>query len=60
MKLNVIFEDSSQTIICGWFADPQETSIWPNFSQIEDTDQRWANYFNGLPDSVKSTLPHPA
>jgi hypothetical protein len=59
MIINVIFIDETETVVRGYFGSPQDAAAWPNQGQIETSDQRWATYYNGLPEGMRDGLPKP-
>lgn len=59
MSINVIFSDSTETSVCGYFGSPQDPEVWPDQGQIETNDARWKTYYDALPLEMRDGLPNP-
>lgn len=46
------FSDETETKIVSVFGGPQDPNVYPNQGEIEDTDQRYLDYFNPPVDIV--------
>lgn len=57
--LNVQFSDNAEETIIGYFASPQDPTVWPNMGTVETTDARWKTYYDAQSDISKMYLPAP-
>lgn len=55
----VEFSDAGETVITAIFAGPQDPEYYPYQGTVEDSDPRYAVFWNALPDNVKSWWPTP-
>jgi hypothetical protein len=59
MLINVLFTDSTKTVVQGYFGSPQDPEAWPNQGQIDTSDPLWEAYYNSLPKEMRDGLPVP-
>jgi len=57
--VNVQFLDASQQVVISYFADAQDPAVYPNQGSIDQTDARYAAFFNSLPAFAQADLPVP-
>ena len=57
--LYVQFTDETETKIIAYFVAPQDPVIWPNNGTVEQSDQRWHDYYYSQPEWAQAYLPTP-
>jgi len=58
--INVQFADSTDAVIVGYFAGPQNPTAWPNQGTVQSNDSRWEAFYNAQPSIFQQGLPTPA
>lgn len=59
MLVNVIFADSTEQEIKGYFGAPQDPATWPNQGQVDTSDARWIAFYDSLPEAMREGIPAP-
>jgi hypothetical protein len=59
-KLYVGFSTEDKTVVTGCYPDPQSLDVVPYQDVIDTSDQRWATYYEALPEMMKQFFPAPA